>query len=59
MDSETLDTILALVKQLEATLIGLRQLRDYVGGGVGRQMLEVVIEEAETGLAEIKRKIIQ
>jgi hypothetical protein len=35
MDADSLDTILALIKQMEATLIGLRQLRGYVGHGVG------------------------
>ena len=59
MDDNSLDAILTLVKQMEATLLGLRQLRGYVGGGVGEQMLEVLIEEVETGLAEVKRKLIQ
>jgi hypothetical protein len=30
-----------------------------VGHGVGREMLESLIEEAEEQLADIKRKIIQ
>ena len=51
--------LLALVKQMEATLFGLRQLRSYVGKGPGQQMLELLIEEGEAGLAEIKRKLIQ
>ncbi len=59
MDDDSLDTILALIKQQEATLLGLKQLRGYVGGGIGVSMLEVLIEEAETGLANVKRKLIQ
>jgi hypothetical protein len=59
MDADSLDAILALVKQLEATLLGLRQLRGYVGGSAGEKMLQILIEEAEAGLAEVKRKLIQ
>ena len=39
--------------------MGLKQLRGYVGDGVGAAMLEVLIEEAETGLANVKRRLIQ
>jgi hypothetical protein len=58
VDTDSLDTILALLKQMEATLIGLQQLRGYVGGGAGEKMLQVLIEEVENGLAEVKRKLI-
>lgn len=58
-DGESLETILALLKQMEATLLGLKQLRGYVPAGVGQKMLEILIEEAEANLAEIKRRIIQ
>jgi hypothetical protein len=59
VDDNSLETILALLKQMEATLLGLKQLRGYVGNGVGQQMLEVLIEEADAKLTEIKRKVIQ
>ena len=59
MHDDYLDVILALIKQMEAILLGLRQLRGYVGDGVAEHMLEVLIEEAENGLAEVKRKLIQ
>ena len=52
------ETILALIKQMEATLLGLQQLREYVGSGVGREMLELLIEEAESNIADIKRNVI-
>jgi hypothetical protein len=50
---------LALMKQMEATLLGLRQLRNYVGEGAGPEILESLIEEGEAKLAEIKHKLIQ
>lgn len=59
MDDDALDIILALIKQMEATLLGLRQLQGYVGNGVGREMLAVLIEEVEAGLAKVRRKLIQ
>ena len=58
-NSESLDAILALIKQMESTLLGLKQLRLYVGKGVGQQMLELLIEDAEAKIAEVKRRIIQ
>lgn len=58
-NGETLDTILALLQQMESTLLGLKQLRGFVGKGAGQHMLEVLIEEAEAKIAEVKRKIIQ
>lgn len=50
---------LALLKQLEATNLGLKQLRDFFGNGVARQMLEVLIEESEARFLELKRMLIQ
>lgn len=58
-DSDSLDTVLDLVKQLETTLLGLRQMRVYVGRGLGLRMLDEVIEEAETKLAEVKSRLVQ
>ena len=58
-DLESVDTILTLLKQMEATLLGLKQLRLYIGKGIGQQMLEVLIEEGEEKVAEVKRKLMQ
>jgi hypothetical protein len=57
-DDKSLETILALIKQLEANILGLKQLRGYFGNGLGQEMLEVLIEESQTKVAEIKRQII-
>jgi hypothetical protein len=59
MTDDSLDIILALMKQLESTLLGLKQLRGYVGQDVGPQMVEELIEEGENKLAELKRRLIQ
>ncbi len=50
---ESADIILVLLKQLESTLLGLQQLRPYIGKGVGAQILELLITEAETKISEI------
>lgn len=50
---------MALLKQMESTLLGLKQLRGYVPAGVGQKMLEILIEDAEANLAKVKRRIIQ
>lgn len=59
IDDNCLETVLAIINQLEAALLGLKQLRAYVVQGVEQQRLESVIEKSETKLAEIKRKVIQ
>lgn len=56
---ESLETILALLKQMETTVLGLKQLRGIIGNGVGHHMLEMLIEEAEAKIREVKRRIIQ
>jgi hypothetical protein len=56
---DSLEMILALLRQLEATVLGLKQLRGYIGQGVGQQMVEELIEEGENKLTELKRKLIQ
>jgi hypothetical protein len=53
------ETVLECLKQMEANLMGMKQMRLYVGQGLGRQMLESLIEEAETQIADIKRRVIQ
>ena len=57
-DPETLDSVLHLIKQMEATLLGMQQLRSYTQGP-GKAMLELLIEEAEQNLAEVKQKLSQ
>jgi hypothetical protein len=38
------EMILALLRQLEATVFGLKQLRGYVGQGVAQEMVQELIE---------------
>lgn len=59
IDDNSLETILALIQQLEAALLGLKQMRAYVGQGAEQEMLESAIAHNETKLAEIRRKVIQ
>ena len=58
-DPDSLDSVIDLVRQMEITLHGLKELRRYVKGGVGQYMLELLIEEAERRLAEVKGKLAQ
>ena len=58
-DDKSLEIVLALINQLEAELLGLKQMRAFGMEGVELQMLESVIENSETKLAEIKREVIQ
>ena len=58
-DDNSLETILGLIRQLQAALVELKQMRAYVVQGVEQEMLESVIMDNETRLAEIRRKVIQ
>lgn len=58
-DLNSLETVLALIKQMEDTLLGLKQLRIYVGKGAAQKMVALLIEEGEAKLAEIKRRVKQ
>lgn len=39
--------------------MGMKQMRKYVGKGLGKEMLASLIEEAESQIIDIKRKVIQ
>jgi len=44
---------------MEITANGLRPLRGFMGSRLGEAMLEELIHEAETGLVEVKRSLVQ
>ena len=56
---DSLEFVMASLKQMEATLLGVQQLRQYVGDRPGKEMLDALIQEAESQFAEIKRMVIQ
>lgn len=58
-DLDTVNVILGLIKQLEATVLGLQQLRSYIGNGIEAEILESLMTEGETKIAEVKRKLMQ
>ena len=59
MHDDKLDTILLLIRRMESTANGLQQLRGCMGTRIGEDMLDVLIQEAQAGLVEIKRKLAQ
>ena len=54
-----LETVFDCLKRMEGTLMGMKEMRVYVGKGRVRKILDTLIEEAESQIAEINRKIIQ
>lgn len=56
---DAFETVLECLKRMEAILLGMKQMREYVGRGLGKQMLDSLIEEADSQITEIKRKVIQ
>jgi hypothetical protein len=56
---DCLEAVLACLKQMEATLLGLKHLRAYIAEAAGKEKLDALIVEAESHLAELKSKLIQ
>jgi hypothetical protein len=59
MDDRSLEAVLSLIKQMEVTLLGLKQVRGYLDNRAGREIVDRLIEEGEANLADVKRKLIQ
>ena len=53
-----MDMVLSLIKQMEATLLGLRQMRGYVSEGAGQHILAELISEAQQRLDEVRQKLM-
>ena len=56
----SLDAILDRLKQInnmESNLLGMRELRQYIDSNLGTEMLDLLIEEAELKIAEVKRNV--
>ena len=54
MDDQSLEAVLALIKQMEVTLLGLKQVRGYLDNRAGREIVDRLIEEGEANLADVK-----
>lgn len=55
---DPLEIVMASLKQMESTLLGMKQLREYMSNGPGKEMLDTLIKEAESEIAEIKRRVV-
>jgi hypothetical protein len=51
-----LETVLACLKRMEVSLLGMKKMRRYLDKGLKKEMLEALIEEAESQIAELKEK---
>jgi hypothetical protein len=56
---DAFETVLECLKRMEAISMGMKQMREYVGKGLGREMLDSLIEEADSQITEMKRKVMQ
>lgn len=56
---DALETVFECLTRMETTLDGMKAMRLYVGKGVTAKMLEALIVEAESQIAEIRRKVTQ
>ena len=54
----SLEIVMVSLKAMESTLLGMKQLLPYVGTGLATEMLDALIQEAESQIAEIKRRVI-
>jgi hypothetical protein len=58
-DTRRIDLVLECLKIMESTLLGLKQLRELTPKGLNRAMFDSLINEAESQIAEVKRKVMQ
>jgi len=58
-DSDRLELVLQCLKVMESTLLGLRKLQQLAPRGQQKEKLDSLIKEAETQIADVKRKVIQ
>ena len=55
---DALEIVLASLKLMESTLLGMKQVRQYVGKGPATEILDSLIDEAEVKIVEIKRRVV-
>jgi len=56
---DSLDIVMVSLKIMESTVLGMKQLRPFVGRDVATEMLDSSIQEAELQITEIKRRVIK
>lgn len=54
----SLDVVLASLKLMESTLLGMKQVRQYVGEGVATEILDSLVEEAESQICAINHRVV-
>jgi|HubBroStandDraft_6_1064221.scaffolds.fasta_scaffold149537_2 hypothetical protein len=57
-ERERLDLTMTSLKVMESTLLGMKELRPYLGDGSSREMIDTLIQEAELQITGIKRHVI-
>jgi hypothetical protein len=55
---DSLEIVMVSLKIMESTVLGMKQIRRFVGSGVATEMLDALIQEAELQMTEIKRRVI-
>jgi len=56
---DAFETVLEYLKRMEAILTGMKEMREYVGTGLGKEMLSSLIEEGESQIMDIKHRVIE
>jgi hypothetical protein len=55
---DSLEMTMSILNVMESNLLSMRQVRQHVGKGRATQMLDSLIQEAESKVSEIKRRMI-
>jgi hypothetical protein len=56
---DSLVTLHLCIERMETTLLGMREIHRLIAEGPSKEMLDLLIKEAEAQLAEIRRKVFQ
>jgi hypothetical protein len=54
---DSLEIVMASLNLMESTLLGVRRVRQYVGAGIATKMLDLLIQEGDSQVSAIKRKV--
>jgi hypothetical protein len=55
---KSLEIVMASLRVMESTLLGMKQLLPYVGTEIATEMLDSLIHETESQIVEIKQRVI-
>jgi Tfp pilus assembly protein PilX len=55
---DSLEIVLAHLEVMRSTLLGMKRVRQYIDGGLATEMLDSLIQEAESQISATQRRVV-